>query len=129
LQNLAKAKRARLYAKDYQLPRGTGGPDDIRVLQDAISDLHEKLDAYEGRKFTVVDIGKGHSAEQLRIMDLESRLRAHEAKLRQIVEHSNKLVDAIKGLEDRIAQLEPKFSNWLRAVTPLALTTVEREDD
>lgn len=128
LRDLARAKRAKLYPPDHRLPLPGNTPDSLQALRDAVGEMRERLEQYELRRF---DPHSEATPEQHRIIDAEQRIRAIEAKLRQVVEHSNKLVDAIKTNEGRIARLEAVMAIGPRLVQP-ALTPhpdlIEKDD-
>jgi hypothetical protein len=104
LRDLARAKRARLYSPDYLLPQPGNTPDALQELRGAVGELHQRLEAFEERRF---DPHQETTPERRRIVDLEQHVRAIEAKLRQAIEHSNKLVNAINNLEEKLAALSP----------------------
>jgi hypothetical protein len=118
LRDVARAKRAGLYSRDFMLPPAPANvtPNVLGELNHLIAEMGEKLEAFEARQFpvqhgtdpTISEVQrKAISAAQLRIIDLEWHNKSLEAKLRQVVEHSNKLVDAIRNLEDKLAALSP----------------------
>jgi hypothetical protein len=127
LRDMAKAKRFGLYPKDFMFrpPPSNCTPDDLRQLQDQIGEMHEKLEAFEARRF---DVNKEQTAEQRRIIDAEQRIKQLEAKLRQVIDHHNKLVADVNECEARCARLEGVMALGPRLVQP-ALTAVQGHAD
>jgi hypothetical protein len=116
LRDLEKAKRYGLYPKTFRLlpPSTKVTPDVLREFQDIINELDERIEKYESQ-----------TPDQRRVTALEASRDALTARLKLITDHSNKLVDAIKELEERLIRLEAVTRLGPRLVGPAALTAVE----